>query len=150
MSNIFLLLFIKSFPYKRICQFHLLNMSQFTLIPQYCASWRIVLWVLKKARKEGNNDGRKKKERKYKTHWAEIYCTVRWIKWGMWWEEGGVKRRERSGERWKLRRCSESMCLSHLHPLGSMFFNLISQPGLCVACLSAVASQGQILLQRSE
>lgn len=42
------------------------------------------------------------------------------------------------------------MCLSHLHPLGSMFFNLISQPGLCVACLSAVASQGQILLQRSE
>lgn len=46
---------------------------------------------------------------------------------------GAVRRRERSAERWKLRRCSESMCLSHLHPLGSMFFNLISRPGLCVA-----------------
>lgn len=47
--------------------------------------------------------------------------------------QGEVERREKAGERWKLKRCSESMCLSHLHPLGSMFFNLISQPGLCVA-----------------
>lgn len=61
-----------------------------------------------------------------------------------------MKRRERSGVRWKLRRCSESMCLSHLHPLGSMFFNLISQPGLCVARLSVALFQGQLLLQRSE
>lgn len=39
---------------------------------------------------------------------------------------GGAKRRGRSGQRWKWGGCTESMCLSHLHPPGTMFFNLIS------------------------
>lgn len=84
-NNVVLSIFIDSFVYKKINEITILS-ALFILYVRILINSS--LWC----RKEVTKLGRRNKQTKKQRLWAGI--AVRWIRWGKWWEEGGVRRRD--------------------------------------------------------